>query len=304
VALRHATAENKRLEITITRTAGPEVAGAGRFNLTSDAWHRGHPEAAKHLFGFKSWHETLVYLWVFWPHLVRPQLNGPAEARTRDMTPLECCLITKMRFRRGFCLLTLALMWGRTATCIGKYYDTWAPAWGEAGEDFSILDLCDEDLDLTCPASYKAMNLSAVGAVPDGKDFMIDVPRSSSLIEKGAWSDKVHHVGVRTISWSAPAGLSSEHTDLFLARVPEKKLVEIWGARLIKVPAGRPMLSDRGFAGTSRYYLNLNVQITPRFLKWAQGIFHCGGLRGSPHLPAALHMRGVLLASDGRDGSQ
>jgi hypothetical protein len=57
-----------------------------------------------------------------------------------------------------------------------------------------------------------------------------------------------------------------EHTPLFLARATEKALVELWGTHLKKVPAGRPMLSDRGFAGTSRYYPNLNVQITPRFL--------------------------------------
>jgi hypothetical protein len=38
--------------------------------------------------------------------------------------------------------------------------------------------------------------------------------------------------------------LSYEHTDLFLARVSEKALVELWGPRLQKCPAGWAMLSE------------------------------------------------------------
>lgn len=61
-------------------------------------------------------------------------------------------------------------------------------------------------------------------------------------------------------------GLSFEHTNLFLARVSEKALVELWGPRLKKCPRGWAMLSDRGFADTARFYPNMNHQKTPKFL--------------------------------------
>lgn len=86
------------------------------------------------------------------------------------------------------------------------------------------------------------------------------------MLSRACWSDKVHHSGVRCISWSTPQGMSFEHTCLFLARCTEKKLVELWGDRLDKCPAGYAMLSDRGFAGTARLYPNFNAQLTPRFL--------------------------------------
>jgi hypothetical protein len=61
-------------------------------------------------------------------------------------------------------------------------------------------------------------------------------------------------------------GLSYEHTILFLSRVSEKALVELWGPRLQKCPRGYAVLSDRGFADTARFYHNMNCQKTPKFL--------------------------------------
>ena len=65
-------------------------------------------------------------------------------------------------------------------------------------------------------------------------------------------------------------GLSFEHTDLFFARVTEKRLVCLWGPRLKKCPTGWTMLADRGFANTAHYYPNVNTQLTPKFLKAQQ----------------------------------
>ena len=59
-------------------------------------------------------------------------------------------------------------------------------------------------------------------------------------------------------------GLSFEHTNLFLARVSEKALVELWGPRLKKCPPGWTMLSDRGFWETASYYPNMNRQLTSK----------------------------------------
>ena len=61
-------------------------------------------------------------------------------------------------------------------------------------------------------------------------------------------------------------GLIFKHTDCFLGRVSEKKLVELWGPRLKKCPIGWYMLSDRGFFDTARFYPNMNHQKTPKFL--------------------------------------
>lgn len=161
---------------------------------------------------------------------------------------------------------TLALIWGRSQSAISRYLDEWMGKWGEAGEDLSILDINADFLEATCPEKYKAQGLTNVALLPDGKDFMTEVPRAHTMVTRSSWSDKVHHSAVRCISWSTPSGLSVEHTDLFLARCTEKRLVELWGPRLKKCPAGWVMLSDRGFQNTAHLYPNFNAQLTPSFL--------------------------------------
>lgn len=161
---------------------------------------------------------------------------------------------------------TLGLICGRAESSITNYIRKWSPLWGEAGEDLSILDITAEFLDHTCPQSYKDQGLDKISAVPDGKDFAIETPRTHTLVSRAAYSDKIHHSAVRCISWSSPTALSFEHTNCFLARATEPALVELWGPRLKKCPALYPMLSDRGFAGTAHHYPNFNAQLTPNFL--------------------------------------
>jgi len=188
-----------------------------------------------------------------------------------------------------FPIQTLACIWGRHETSVSRYIDEWAVKWGEAGEDLSVLDITADFLEETYPERYKQGGLLKVCALPDGKDFMINTPRANTIITRAAWSDKVrkyfrlaaiaaqltswcisclkvHNSAVRCISWSTATGLSFEHTDLFFARVSEKRLVELWGPRLRKCPRGWSMLADRGFAGTAHYYPNFNAQLTPKFL--------------------------------------
>ena len=86
------------------------------------------------------------------------------------------------------------------------------------------------------------------------------------MFSRASYSDKMHHSAVRCISWSTPQGLSFEHTDLFLGRASEKRLVELWSPRLKKCPREWFMLSDRGFFDTARFYPNMNHQKTPKFL--------------------------------------
>ena len=239
-----------------------EEGGMSRGTLCDDQWHAGHPKAANHLFGFRDWKETKLYMWALFE--LEPPLTRMG-VRT-FMTDFEQCLCTKMRMHRGFRMETLACMWGRNAGVVGTYVSKWAQQWGEAGEDLSILNITAEFLDETCPDSYKSEGMTKVSAVPDGKDFKMHTPRANTVITRAARSSKVEATAARCISWGTPSGLSFEHTDLFLARCSEKKLVELWGPRLKKCPPGYSMLSDRGFAGTAHYYPNFNAQITPKFL--------------------------------------
>ena len=173
----------------------------------------------------------------------------------------------------------LGLIAGRDRSTISPYIRHWARKWGEAGEDLSILEITAEFLDATCPESYKRQGLTKICAVPDGKDFSIETPRTHTLLTRSAWSDKIHHSAVRIISWSTPTALSFEHTDGYLARATEPTLVELWSPRLKKCPPGYDMLSDRGFAKTARLYPNLNGQLTPHFLA-GRPQFTAGSLLG------------------------
>jgi hypothetical protein len=121
------------------------------------------------------------------------------------------------------------------------------------------------------PQSYIDAGLTNVCAVPDGKDFLTWTPRTNTVLSRAASSNKMgNHSAARVVTWTTPAGLTFEHTDVFLARVSEKKLVELWGPRLAKCPHGWCMLADRGFHGTAHYYPNFNAQLTPRFLSKRQ----------------------------------
>ena len=203
--------------------------------------------------------------------LVLRHLGAKAKARANDAEFSQ----NTVHYYSRTPLAMMGAMWGRERTTIGRYVDEWADRWGEAGESFSILPITEEDIIALCPKSYKEQGLDKVGAVPDGKDFMIDVPRITPLLTRASHSSKTHHASTRCISWSLPNGTSFEHTDQYMAKASEKALVELWGPRLHKVPAGYSMLSDRGFAGTERYYPNLNQQITPKFLAGRKQ-FTCG----------------------------
>jgi hypothetical protein len=135
--------------------------------LLSDSWHKQNPEAATHLFGFRSWGETKRYIWALWPTVTVP---GEDERDKRvPLSEFEQCLITKMRFRRAFKQHTLGLIWGRSVQAIGRYVATWSPKWGLAGRHLSNLGISAAWLDHSLPVSYKAAKLFKICAVPHGK---------------------------------------------------------------------------------------------------------------------------------------
>jgi len=159
----------------------------------------------------------------------------------------------------------LGSIWLRDKSRIGLYCKEWIPHWGQAGKDLSILDITAPYLEKYMPEKYKAVGLEKVGALPDGKDFLMYTDRKNTIVTRSQFSDKVHGSAVRCISYMTANGLSFEHTDLFLGRCSEKRIVELWGPRLAKIPPVWMCLADRGFAGTARYYPNVNQQLTPKF---------------------------------------
>ena len=238
--------------------------GLNRFTLQCDDWHKKHPKAANHLFGFKSWHETKVHLRCFWPDVKKPDPKT-LQIET-DMSMYEKLLITKMRFQRAMSEDMLALIWGRVQSSINFYVHECAPMWGEVGRHLSILDIDEEYLNAEIPDAFTDLGLGKVGAMPDGKDFMTDTSRVNTAIGRAMWSDKVHHSGARCISWTTPAGLAFERTVLYMARASETACVATWREVLKKIPAGRLVLADRGFSRDAILYPNFNVHLTPCFL--------------------------------------
>ena len=56
---------------------------------------------------------------------------------------------------------------------IGGYIKKWSPKWGEMGRFLSNLDITESFLNATLPASYLAVGLKRICAVPDGKSIFI-----------------------------------------------------------------------------------------------------------------------------------
>ena len=78
----------------IYREAQEEYGGGlSRANLLSDDWHAANPEAAKHLFGFRTWYETRAFVWALFD-VKRPQVAaGKKRKRSDDISDFEKILI-------------------------------------------------------------------------------------------------------------------------------------------------------------------------------------------------------------------
>lgn len=239
------------------------TGGLSRMTITSSEWHANNPRAAKHLFGFDSWHETRHYIWAFWPNLDQ----RPVRSASSDITEFEKCLIARIRIRRRYEEGSLALIWGRSRTSINRYIGEWAPQWGLMGRVLSELSIDEKYLQATCPAAYRSVGHGGVGSLLDGKDFLVESERKNNAIKNAQWSNKSSKSAFRVIVWSTPSGLIFEKTCAFLGRPSEGRLVRLWRSRLRKIPAGWSVLADRGFANDARLYPNLNAHVTPHFLR-------------------------------------
>ena len=241
---------------------GDKSYGLTRSSLLSRAWHEKNPTAARHLFGFSSWKVLVCFFHAVFGLL--PPSVVPINAKSISL--FEQKLMGYLRIHCRMTVYNISFIWNRSTGHTGRLVNNAVKIIGCVGKDLSILDITPEYLEATCPQAYKDEGLEKCCAVPDGKDFMIYTTRKNTLFSRASYSDKMHHSAVRCISWSTPQGLSFEHTDLFLGRASEKRLVELWSPRFKKCPRGWFMLSDRGFFDTARFYPNMNHQKTPKFL--------------------------------------
>jgi hypothetical protein len=176
-------------------------------------------------------------------------------------------LITKMKFQRSFPEETLVCIFNLHRSTINTYARKCSPMWGEVGQFMSILPLTEDYLIKQMPANFHLLGLSNVAGMPDGKDIMTDTYRMNNAFTKAMFSDKVHHSGARYIAWVTSSGLACEHSPLFMARASETSIVRIMGKYLVKFPLAWLILADRGFYRDVFHYPNLNIHLTPTFLK-------------------------------------
>ena len=121
-----------------------DIGGMSRATLFNESFHKKFPHAAKCLWGFESYHETLVMVECLFedvdvnniPTLHRTKKrklsssdNNVALALPRNMTPLEKCLICKMFFRNDLSQEFIGLIFGKHRTTIGSVLKEWAPRW-------------------------------------------------------------------------------------------------------------------------------------------------------------------------------
>jgi hypothetical protein len=213
--------------------------GMTRKNLVTAEWYQQNPQAAKYLYGFNSWEETLKYLLVFFKDTfvtkekILESCMMIINAESNDsvsLQPIEKCLLTKIRFHQGFLQTFFVLTYGRVISVISDCIQEWAPKWGKIGQLLSILPINERFLIDEAPAEYLIEGFDRVAVLVDGKDYMTDVIRQNSAYQRAMFSDKVKHAAFREIAWTSKMGLSIEHTSLFLGRASETKLVKLWGS--------------------------------------------------------------------------
>lgn len=210
--------------------------GLCRITIFDDDWHKQNTDAAHLLWGFRTYEETKQYVRdlfvdvkVVQPRAKMTSTDSPSKFELDSLSPFEKCLLTRLFFRRELPEGFIGLIFGRHRTRIGRILREWAPRWGKAGEQLSVLDISEEYLDAEEPdRSYKVGVRKVVNV--DGTDIKIDEKRSDLTANRSTYGAKNANHSACGITWSTAGGLSFEHTPLFGARASEKALFQFWGS--------------------------------------------------------------------------
>lgn len=232
-----------------------DSGGLSRENVTSKEWHAKHENAAPFLFGFKSFGETIAYICrVFFTDVEYKFGKGKDP-----LTDFEQCLVYMLKVCRGYEDETIKMIFHRTGhSFVADVMNKWSPKFSFVGLCMSILDLdfttdyvsaeyarehgldhysfdhSPKDkyrnyIEATVPQEYIGAGYRDVGALVDGMVIRTDTVRVNPVITRMTYNDKVDDHGGLIMTWTTPTGLCFEHTGLYLGRVPEMRLVELWG---------------------------------------------------------------------------
>ena len=120
--------QTERLKLLM---AGDEIYGLTRPALLSKTWHKNHPTAANHLFGFASWKE-LVYMMHALFDVLPP---GQFVANDEMISSFEQYLMGYTRIHTGMTVSSIALVWNRDRGHAGRLINKAVKSIGSAGKD-------------------------------------------------------------------------------------------------------------------------------------------------------------------------
>ena len=208
------------------------VGGISRLTIFNDEWHANHTDAARLLWGYKSWKEAKLYVNVFFGDEVDVNYDPSTMVRTsRDgelilpaLTPFERCMACRMFFHVFANEQIIALVIDKHRTRVGQILKEWAPKWAAVGMDLSCLDITADYIFKEVP--NKNINLGKPRLVfVDGKDWLIAPKGNDTTIEKSTYSSKTEKTSARSLTFTTAGGLVFEWAPLAGGRYGEKKFV-------------------------------------------------------------------------------
>jgi len=122
-----------------------KAGGLSRLTMFNDEWHENHPDAARLLFGYRSYMEAKLYVDAYFEGEVDvandPSLNIIVSAdgamRLPELSPFEKCMLCRMFFHCFSQQQIIALCFDRHRTRIGQILKEWAPKWANIGLHFA-----------------------------------------------------------------------------------------------------------------------------------------------------------------------
>ena len=200
-----------------------------RSNIVYPTWHKSHPKFVPYWLGFISYAEFTIYHNCLWP-----DVSTIVHVKDGHITEFEKSMMTKMYFRKGLEFELIGHIWGRSN--IGRYVKSWAPLWGEAGANLSILDINESILHSLTPEDFVNGCTDKVCGLVDGKEFKTETIRTHSGITRAGHSNKVNCSALRVLSWVLNNGLNVERSEPYLGRASETHIVQVLGSYFGEVP--------------------------------------------------------------------
>ena len=152
------------------------------------------------------------------------------------------------------------------------------------------------------PEDFREQRMGTVGALVDGKDFATDTTRQQTAMTRAMRSDKISHSGARCNTWTTSAGLTFEHTALFMARDRRPTCCPLeqgigQNSRRPRRSCG-PGLPQQGRASLPKLQCPADSPLSLR----PRSIHRRRGLLGSAGVRASLRVRDQFLSRDGHGG--